>query len=82
LLPPERLEQWKKLHDVENQQQSAPQIVDSDVSTAEVMYYLPFAGGTRWPVYQDYNKHFDFSMPIGTDVYAARVDRLCKPCHY
>jgi murein DD-endopeptidase MepM/ murein hydrolase activator NlpD len=36
------------------------------------LYRLPWTGGERYPVTQDYNKHFDFRLPVGTQVRAAR----------
>jgi len=37
-----------------------------------VLYKLPWTGGERYRVTQDYNKHFDFRLPVGTQVRAAR----------
>lgn len=36
------------------------------------LYRLPWTGGERYPVTQDWNKHFDFRLPAGTRVRAAR----------
>ena len=36
------------------------------------LYRLPWSGGERYPARQDYNKHFDFRLPAGTQVRAAR----------
>ncbi len=54
---------------------------------ATPLYRLPWTGGERYPVTQDWNKHFDFRLPAGTQVRAARggtvyvrqasVDRGC-----
>jgi hypothetical protein len=60
-------------------------------SASTVLYKLPWTGGERYPVTQDYNKHFDFRLPVGTQVRAARggtvyVKRAsedggcCDPC--
>jgi len=70
LLPEERLEYWKSLHDQELN--SAEVRSMADINAQSVLYYLPFTSGTRWPVYQDYDKHFDFGLVVGTDVLASR----------
>ncbi len=70
LLPSKRLNSWKTLR---AQELSSTEITgQADVDAQAVSYYLPFAAGTRWPVYQDWNKHFDFSLPVGTTVLASR----------
>ena len=54
---------------------------------AAPLYRLPWTGGERYRVTQDWNKHFDFRLPAGTQVRATRggtvyvkrasVDRGC-----
>ena len=64
LLDPARLAFWKQLIAAEG----SPQLLA--VSDAE--YKLPWTGGASYYVYQDDNKHFDFGLPTGTLVRAAR----------
>ena len=40
------------------------------------LYRLPWSGGERYPVTQDWNKHFDFRLPAGTQVRAARGGKV------
>ncbi len=69
LLPRERLEFWRRLRQNESSSDSGTLAADS--VSAEV-YKLPWTGGARYTVYQDYNKHFDFGLPVGTQVRASR----------
>ena len=63
LLPPERLAGWRNLRLAEN---------NSIQSNNEFLYKLPWAGGVRYRVYQDYDKHYDFQLPVGDVVRSAR----------
>ncbi len=69
LLSKDRLNFWKELRSEELK------LSENNLRTGEeraALYKLPFKGGTRHYVYQDNNSHFDFSMPVGTQIYAAR----------
>ena len=68
LLPAERLEFWKQLMAEEQNEERLSARSAQDSSS----YKLPWTGGRRYGVYQDYNKHFDFQLPVGTQVRAAK----------
>lgn len=80
LVDKEIVEFWKGLREEDfelaqsfifsNDQDALPQ-----PAATTTYYYLPWDGGKAYIVFQDYNKHFDFQTPVGTNEIIIRAAR-------
>ncbi len=71
LIDYETVSYWKNLR----KEELASKDIQSGRALSSVLYYLPWNAGKRFLVYQDYNKHFDFQTPVGSQETIVRASR-------